>query len=199
MSIRVCASAHITSTVDGLSLAPSWHRRIVSEVFAGSSRDGEVQRAPDPVTFIETSMLWTNTTGTAQVVDVHVIRAPRSIVTSEPNAVVLRDGLSWDVSAEPSALPPALGNIGEAGGRIQFSKQSWNTQYGRLYVDEDRQTYIAPVGVVDPGRSVHVRYRCALQTPGLWREGVQPRHEAFARWVRLRMWAGPLIEEVLVP
>lgn len=198
MSIRVCAAGYIDSTPDGLSMAPAWNRRIVAEAFTGSTRDGEVQRAPDPVTFIESSMLWVNTTGMPQAVTVHVIRAPRSIVTSDPNAVVLRDGVSWDIAASPAALPPELGSLGESGGRIQFSKTTWNTQFGRLFIDEDRQTYVVELGAVEPGQAVHVRYRCAVQTPGLWREGVQPRHEAFARWVRLRMWAGPVTEEVLV-
>lgn len=196
MSLQICTSEWMISNPRGTGLSAAWLPRIVSERFAESVKDGEVSRAPDPVPVIDVDLIWTNNTGAWQNCHLIVERAPRSIVTSNPNTIVLEDGVSWDVGVSPRAAVPISSGDG-IGARIKTTPNILNeTIYGRLFVDWDGWCSRYAIGTVADGETVQVRYQCTLTTPGSWRGGSSPLHQAHARWARLFLWAAPLLEVV---
>ncbi|TWH37590.1 hypothetical protein L612_007800000010, partial [Rhodococcus rhodochrous J38] len=132
MSLRVCTADFMASTNKGTGFAPSWLPRLVAERMASSSRDGTTDRAPDGVPFIETDILWTNTTEDPQHLHMSLHRASRSLVTSNPNTVTLDDAYSFDVGLSPAAPIPAVTNNG-FGARLKASRStSTSVLFGRL-------------------------------------------------------------------
>lgn len=193
MSLRICTAEFMASTSKGTGFAPSWLPRMVAERMASSSRDGTTERAPDGVPFIETDILWTNTTGDPLHLHMSLHRASRSLVTSNPNTVTIDDAYSFDVGVSPSAPIPAVTNNG-FGARLKASRStSTSVLFGRLFRDIPDWISNVDIGPIDPGESLHFRYRALYSTPGQWRTGTSSRHEMYARWARLRLWSAPWV------
>lgn len=196
MSIKVCTAEGLLSTVDGMDLSRSYFPRIVAESFLESTKDGPIQRAPDPVTMIDGDLTWFNNSSDAQMVTVQVIRAPRTIVAQSPSTVVIHDAWSWAVGASPTADYPTI--IQDAfGGRVQLDRQevaAEDLRYGRFFADGDSAQSWVPIGRVEPMESLHFRYLAAVQTPGAFTapSEYEPRWEAAARWTRLLALAAPV-------
>lgn len=193
MSLRICTAEFMVSTNRGTGMAESWLPRIVAERMVTSGRDGATERAPDQVAFIDTDLLWTNTTGDPQHLYMSVHRASRSLVTSTPNTVTLDDAWSFDVGDSPAAPIPAANDKG-FGARIKRNRSTETTvSFCRLFRDIPDWVSNVDIGYIGPDESVHVRYRALYSTPGEWRTGNSARHEMYARWARLRLWASPWV------
>jgi hypothetical protein len=194
MSMKICTLEYLISDSNGLGFAKSWLPRMVSERFAPSTKDGLVDRAPDPIPFIDTDISWTNSAAEPQHLAMAVHRASRTIITSNPNTIVLDDAYSWDVGPSPLAPRPS-GTFNGFGGRVKTTRSTDTTppQFSRLFQDQADWIHYEEIGRIDPGDTVHFRYMCLFSTPGEWRAATQPRHEAYARWVRLRLWAAPMV------
>lgn len=192
--ISICVGQHMISAPGKLGLAQSWFPRVVAERMVVSTRDGVVERAPDPIVFIDAEMSWTNSTGTLQHARMNVHRASRQLITSNPNTLALDDGCVWDVGVNPNAPAPTPNRSGN-GLRLKMTRSYQNDlQFARMFTDLDDWSSLEDIGKVYPGETVHFRYRCVFSTPGEWRTALQPRHEAYARWVRLRLLASPMSE-----
>lgn len=198
MSLRVCtAEGWMLSNEYGLEFADAWFPRLIAEQFSASAEDGDVDRAPDQLPFIDAEFLWTNTTDTVQHVAVAVHRGPRSFVTTNPNTIAFDDATSWDVADSPSAPRPSMTNNG-VGGRVQVTRPSNQTmQFGYLLADRDDGVFYDEIGFVEPEQTLHYRYMGLFSTPGTWRVPENPRYEMYARWVRLRAWASPAVDGVV--
>lgn len=196
MSLRICTSEWMISDLNGVDFAEAWLPRVAAVRFATSSKDGQIQNSPDPVPLIDTDLIWTNSTGAWQNCHLGIHRAPRSVITSNPNTVVLDDAWSFDIGVSPqAALPSAVGS--GIGARIKTTPSQLNqTIYSRLFNDWDDWISMHQLGAVADGETVHVRYQCLLTTPGEWRGGTSPLYQALARWVRLRLFCAPLLEVV---
>lgn len=196
MSIKVCTSEGMISTVNGLGMSRAWYPRIVSEAFLESTKDGEIKRSPDPVTMIEGDLSWTNNNDDAQHVFVQVLRAPRSIVAQSPSTVVIHDAWSFAVGKSPTADYPSV--IQDTfGGKLQFDRPAAAAAdliYARQFFDGDATQAWVTVGQVDPQESMHFRYLAAVQTPGVWTSPSEfdSRWEANARWARLIAFVTPV-------
>lgn len=190
MSLRVCVAEFMISDSTGTGFARSWLPTMVAERMAVSGRDGEVDRAPDQIPFIDTEILWTNTTDETVHVMVSVHRASRFLLTSSPNTLVLDDAWTYDVGLSPSAPAPS-GTSNGVGTRVKTRRSYQSLVFSRLFRDYPDWISYVEVGACEPGETVHFRYRCLYSTPGEWRTAVQPRHEANARWARLRMFTAP--------
>src|SRR5512139_3347236 len=177
------------STVDGLDLRAGWFPQIVAERFLESTKDGEIKRAPDPVTMIDGDLTWFNDTDSAYRLVVQVLRAPRSIVAQNPSTVVIHDAWTWAVGFDPVADYPSV--VQDAcGGRVQVDRgsvASADLQFGRFFLDSDNSQCWVDVGTVAAGESLHFRYLAAVQTPGVWTTPSEfdGMWEASARWTRL--------------
>ena len=196
MTLKPCTSEYMLSNVRGIGMARHWYPRIVAQAFLESTKDGEIQRAPDPVTMIDGDLTWLNNTDDPQVVTVQVVRAPRTIVAQSPCTVVIQDATSFARGASPTADYPSIVQD-SAGGRMQMDRPSAaaaDLLYARLFYDFDSSQSYVPLGVVDPHESFHFRYIAAVQTPGVFTTATEfePRWEAHARWTRLLALATPL-------
>lgn len=188
---QICTAEWMVSGASGVGLSSAWLPRLVTERFVPSVRDGAVDRTPDPIPFIDAELSWTNTTGTDQHVNVSVHKASRSLVTSSPNTLVLDDAIAWSVARNPK-VPAPVAAISGAGTRLKTTQsRSSAMKYGRLYTDFDDHIDYVHIGRIAPGYTLQFRYRCLFSTPGEWRAALQPKHEAYARWARLRLWASP--------
>lgn len=198
MSVKICTAEYMISDANGFGFARSWFPRIVRERFAVSTRDsGTVDRAPDAIAFIDTDLTWTNDTAEDQHLTLGVHKASRQIITSNPNTVALDDAVTWDVGPSPVAPTPAIVNNG-MGARLKTTRNATATlELGRMFREDADSIHYEEIGLITPGNSVHVRYRALYTTPGVWRSAVAPRHEAFARWCRLRLWASPYVTGVI--
>jgi hypothetical protein len=196
MSLKICCSEAMISDTNGVGMRLSFFPRVVAEAFLTSTKDGTIERAPDPVTMIDGSLSWFNNSNDDQMVMVNVHKASRSIVTTNPVTVVIHDAWSFDVGVDPQAdLPSAVQDAG--GGRVQIDRQdiaAADVQYGKFFLDLDDYNEIVPIGLVKNGNSLSFRYQAQVQTPGTWTlaSGFQPDYEATANWTRLQAIAWPV-------
>lgn len=191
MSIAICGSEWMISGPNGTGFADGWLPRIVAQRFVVSTRDGEVQRAPDPVPFIQAEMSWSNDTGATQRCWLGTHRAPRVIVAANPNTYALDDAISWDVGLSPNAPQPYATENG-IGARLQTTPNTANEMgYTRMFRGWDDSVRMDEIGEVADGQTVHIRYAALYTTPGSWRAPNQGLQVVRAYWVRLRLWATP--------
>lgn len=197
MSLKVCTSEFMLSTTAGVGLRKSWLPRLVNSAFLESTKDGDIERSPDPVQMIDGDLTWFNNSKDDQVVDVMVHRAPRSIVAQNPVTVIILDGWSFDIGEAPDADFPSL-EQDWFGGKVQIDRPNVaaaDLLFGRYFFDaDDCQTWVH-LGLVPAQQAFHFRYLCSVQTPGLWTKPSEfdARYEAHARWARLEAWAGPAV------
>lgn len=196
MSIKVCTSEYMLSTVNGLDMRRNWFPSVVAERFLQSKKDGQISRSPDPVTMIDGDLTYFNNTPDPVYITVQVIRAPRSIVAQNPGTVVIHDAWSWAVGKSPTADFPSV--IQDSfGGRGQVDRPENAADkllFGRFFADGDSSQAWVNVGQLDAQDSLHFRYLAAVQTPGVWTtpSEFEPRWEAQARWTRLLAFAMPI-------
>ncbi|MFA5707944.1 hypothetical protein [Mycolicibacterium sp.] len=196
MSIKVCSSEYMLSTVGGLDMRRNWFPQIVAERFLGSTKDGPITRAPDPVAMIDGDLTWFNNTDDPYYVTVQVLRAPRAVVAQSPVTVVIHDAWSHAVGRAPVADYPSV--IQDSfGGRVQVDRPeiaAADLRYGRYFADGDATQSWVDVGEIPPQQSMHFRYIASVQTPGTWTapSEFEPRWEAQARWTRLLAFATPI-------
>lgn len=196
MSIKVCTSEYMLSTVNGLDMRRNWFPSIVAERFLQSKKDAQISRSPDPVTMIDGDLTYFNNTPDPVYITVQVIRAPRSIVAQNPGTVVIHDAWSWAVGKSPTADFPSV--IQDSfGGRGQVDRPENAADkllFGRFFADGDSSQAWVNVGQLDAQDSLHFRYLAAVQTPGVWTtpSEFEPRWEAQARWTRLLAFAMPI-------
>lgn len=192
MSLVICTSSEwMVSGVNGTDFGDGWMPRIVMERFAASTKDGQVDRAPDPVPFIDTEMSWTNDTGVKQKLFLGTHRAPRTIVAANPNMYVLDDAISWDIAVSPNAPQPyaTKNGIGAMGQNTPFALNQ--VYYGRLFRGWDDGVRFDNLGTITDGQTIHVRYSALFSTPGSWRAPSQALQVVRAYWARLQLWASP--------
>jgi hypothetical protein len=191
MSIAICSSEMMISGPRGTGFAEAWMPRIVAERFTTSTKDGNVQRAPDPVIFIDAEMSWTNATGSDQQCWLSTHRAPRTIVATNPNTYALDDAVSFDIAVSPNAPDPYATEDG-IGCRASITPFALNQiNYGRFFRGWDDNVRFQSLGVVPAGQTAHIRYRALYTTPGQWRDPNQAFQVVRAYWVRLLLWAAP--------
>lgn len=196
MSIKVCVDENMISTVAGVGMRRNWFLRPVAEAYLKSTKDGEISRAPDPVTMIDGDVPWYNNSGAAQNVWVQVIRAPRDLVAQSPSTVEIHDAWSFATGKSPSADFPSV-TQNSFGGSAQIDRQEVaadKIKYGRLFLDGDASQTFVEIGVLEPKESMHFRYQAAVQTPGTWTtpSEFEPSWEARAYWARLIVLASPV-------
>jgi len=191
MSVALCSSEWMISTPTGTDLAEGFLPRIAMERFAASTKDGSVDRAPDPVAFIDTEMSWTNDTGVQQKLMIGTHCAPRTIVAANPNLYVLDNALSYDIGLSPNAPQPyaTKNGIGAQGKSTPFALNQ--VYYGRLFRGWDDLVRFDNIGTIAAGDTVHVRYSALYSNPGQWRAPSQVLQVVRAYWVRLQLWAWP--------
>lgn len=191
MSLQICTAENLISNAGGTGFSQSWLPTMVAERLLTSTRDGPVDRAPDPVPFIDGDILYANPYGTALHAHMTVHTASRFVLSSNPNTLALDDVWTWDVGTAPAA-PLPTGTMAGFGARVKQTRTSQAPMsFARIFHDTPDHVIYVDLGEIPMGEAVHFRYRCLFSTPGNWRTPIQPRHEAAARYTRLRLWTAP--------
>lgn len=194
--IKPCTAEYMVSDTTSTRMRKSWYPRVVAEQFLESTKDGDIERAPDPVTMIDGKLAWFNNTGDDQMVSVMVHRSSRGIVTTDPCTVVIQDAWSWQVGKQPQAPRPTIVQD-SFGGRLQVNKAATepdDLKYGRFFLDCDASQAWVSIGLVKDQEALQFWYLSSVQTPGVFISPTKfdPRWEARARWTRLQAFAAPV-------
>ena len=192
MSIRICADDYFRVDPGRLELSSAAITREVTARNVASDRDGEVDRVADPVRMIDATSSWTNTRRVAQRVAVRLHIGPRSIVTSNPNAVAMTDWSGYEVGRNP-IVDTMTEYHGAHLARFRLNVPTdQGFAYGTRFDDiPDRVIWYELPDAAQPGDTAMVTFRTLLTTPGLWREPSTFMFEARAYWVRMQLWAMP--------
>lgn len=188
MSVRVCTDEHFTSTSVLTAFALGVLPRLVTEQRAVSAHDGDIQQLADPLVMMDSTLRWRNDSGLDQQALVEVTMAPRSVVTSNPNAIAIRDDYGVAIGTAPDQ-PSTQSSLGEMLVRYRindFRAPSMAFQTGF----DDRPGGSVPlcVGVVPPGHELVFRYVCSVSTPGHWRTPDTPRMNVRVNYTALALY-----------
>ncbi|MCM6774967.1 hypothetical protein NDR87_26340 [Nocardia sp. CDC159] len=200
----VCVSRNLDLTAGKLGVEPWSVFRLVADVTGTSTGDGALTRntrLPGKL-MINTSVSWVSNSPLPSQMMLRVTRAHRSIVSSNPNAVQMRD--AWEVGIDEAPRTPdpsrvlnsQFGTAADLG--VDTTAQPY---YGRIYLHAD--TTSSDTWFDDPlpaGSTITIAYRCYVWTPPPWSNNAsanQPVHEAYARSTRLQLFAAPLQDEAL--
>lgn len=197
---NVCIGENLTTGPGGNLLLEPWSiPRPVADARALSSGDGalgSVQSLPGLLR-LDLRLSWRNDAPLPQGIKILMVRATRSIITSNPNAVQFRDRWTWAIDGEPST--PVTTSI--FNGRLGAA---WDGQTntvsepnpGKLWTWDDVNSAEEWVPrELEPGQQINVWYRCYVHTPPPWSDNANrnsPQHDARAHWVRGMLWAYPV-------
>ena len=191
MSVRICTDDYFRVEPGRLSLAPTAIAREVSARNVASERDGDLDRIADPVRMVEATSSWTNRHRVQQRVAVRLHIGPRSIVTSNPNAVSITDWSGYEIGRNP-IVDTMTEYHGAHLARFRLNVPTdQGFAYGTRYDDIPDRVIWYELGTARPEETAMVTFRTLLSTPGLWREPSTPFFEARAYWIRMQMWSMP--------
>ena len=151
---------------------------------------------------IESESGWTNDTPVDHMVLIRVIRSWRGWLTSNPNAIQLRDRWTWALDREPS-IPVTTGIFNsQVGSAIDLGTNSVSEpNVGRQWVWTPVTMSDEWVGPMAPGQRINVHYRAYAWTPPPWSDNANknsPQHTVAARWTRVQLMAFPQQGSVVV-
>lgn len=197
---NVCIDENLTTSNVGLPLMQRWAvPRLVASVRAASGGDGRLTKSEISLPgkpLINRTVEWVNDTPLEQPVRILVTRASRSILTSNPNAIQVRDRWTYAIDAEPE--DPTVTSIfnGQFGGAIDLGTNSVSEpEPGRLWLwagTNSEDEWISPK--LQPGQKLKMWYKCFVWTPPPWSNNANknsPEHEVYVNWTRLQLIAHP--------
>ncbi|UYL88140.1 hypothetical protein SEA_EVAA_29 [Gordonia phage Evaa] len=195
--VRVCISENLDVANGELRLQPWSVPRLVGDVVAASGGDGTVypQLTLPGKLMIDRQLSWTNDAPVDQSVLLRVTRAQRDWVTSNPNAIQIRDRWSTAIDRTPE-VPVTTGMYNsQVGSAIDLGTNTVaEPNIGRHWVSQDAHSADEWLGEIAPGQTINVWYRCYLWTPPPWSDNANkgsPQHSARVRWARLQLLAFP--------
>lgn len=196
--VEVCVSQNLSIDDGVLGIAPWASPRVVASVRAASTGDGPIDATitlPGKL-LIDASTSWTSDSPVDCMVLLRVQRAYRSFLTSNPNAVQIRD--RWTSRIGPGVPDvPDVSNVYQSqfGGALDLSSNSVATPItGRMWQYQDTHLTEDWLGPVESGETLTVWYRAYAWTPPPWSDNANlddPQHEVAVRAVRLVLMAFP--------
>jgi hypothetical protein len=195
-NLKIQTAEYMLSTTAGLAPRMNWFPRILTQSFLQSTKDGPIQISPSPVTMISGNMTWYNASPDPEYVWVLVHRAPRAITAQDPSCVIITDGWSFQVGANPQATTPAYTDDW-FGGKLMIDRPDTDAAdltYARYFLEGDDLVAYVPVGIVPAGQSFEFLYQAAVQTPGAFTTPTAFTGEwsAYAYWTRLVALGSPV-------
>lgn len=194
---NVCIGEGLTTDEAGqLRVQPYTVPRPVSDGRALASGDGALGQVINLPGLLRLNYAasWRNDTPVPQGIKIMVVRASRSIVTSNPNAVQFRDRWTWAVDRPPSRPVVTTQHNGRVGAGLDLQTNTVGEPLpGVLWTWEDTNCVEEWLPrELQPGQQVNVWYQAYVWTPPPWSNNANknsPRHEARANWVRVILWA----------
>lgn len=195
---QVCVDRNMAIIGGKLGLAPWSRPRMVGQVVANSAADGAIssaglQNQPGRL-LINATIAWTNDSPLTALVQLQVIRAYRTLISSNPNVVEMWD--RWSTGIDK--LPPAPDSYALVNSLLTLGPDVGTDNNAQPYYQRIHQDYPASCGEewfeLAPGSTLNVWFRTYVWTPPPWSNNASannPLHEAWARSVKLRLWAYP--------
>ncbi|WP_067671895.1 DUF7172 family protein [Nocardia miyunensis] len=198
MAPQVCTDRNLRITSGTLGLEKWSAPRMVLQASVASTADGAITGAgfttiPGKL-LIDASMSWTSDSPLPLMMRLQVIRSYRTIICSNPNAIQIWD--SWTTGIDQAARTPDTYSVVNSLTTLGVDIGTDNTSqpyYGRIHQDypacSTEEWWELPAGSV-----LNIKYRAYVWTPPPWSNNASantPLHEAWARGVKLRLWAFP--------
>jgi hypothetical protein len=198
---NVCIDENLTTDAAGLLLLQPWAvPRLVADVRAISGGDGTLfpEQALPGKLLIDQKVGWRNETPLEAMVQIRIVRAAKSWIVSNPNAIQFRD--RWTYTIGKNGLTPTIPVTtgiynSQVGSAIDCGTNSVaEPNPGRQWVWASANCADEWVGPIQPGEKINLWYRCYVWTPPPWSDNANknsPLHEAHARWTRIMLTAFP--------
>ncbi|RJO72967.1 hypothetical protein D5S18_22075 [Nocardia panacis] len=201
---QVCVDRNLRIAGGQLGIEKWAAVRLVAETTAVSTGDGAITgnglTSQPGRQMIDAALSWKSDSPLRLMMRLQVIRAYRTIICSNPNAVQIWD--SWTAAVD--AVPRTPDNYSAANGLTTFGFDVGTdnaSQPSKGVISQDYPVSATEDWIELPaGSTLSVRYRCYVWTPPPWSNNAsanQPVHEADARSVRLRLWAYPSADEAV--
>lgn len=195
---QVCVSRNLSITGGALGIQPWSVFRLVADVTGNSVGDGAMTRTtrlPGKL-MIDQQISWTSDSPLPARILLRVTRAHRTIVTSNPNAIQIRDVWETGIDQPPRTPDPSRVLQSQFGTSLDMGTNNVSEpHYGRVFRSQDTHSSEQWIPDLLPaGSTITVHYRAYVWTPPPWSDnasGNQPLHEAYARWTRLQLFALP--------
>lgn len=197
---NVCIDENLTTTVGGLLQMTKYSvPRLVQDVMVKSSADGKFtapQITLPGVLMMNQQISWKNDSPLPASLLISVTRSTRNWVTSNPNAIQIRD--RWTRTVDRAPDMPVVTSIsnGRTGSAIDLGTNSVaEPNKGRQWLwmgTHDSDEWYPQL--IEPNSVFNLWYQCYYWTPPPWSDNANqnvPRHEVYSRWTRLRLWAFP--------
>lgn len=201
---EVCASRNLNTTNPALALEKWSVPRMVAQVSGNSAGDGAISSAglttqPGRL-MVDLSLSWTSDAPIPLAMRLVVIRAYRTIITSNPNLVQIWD--SWDYGIDRAAATPSSYNLVNSLCTLGFDIGTDNAAqpYPGKFTNDFPATASEEWYTLPAGSTLNVKYRSYCWTPPPWSNNANansPVHEAWARSAKLRLWAFPQPDEAV--
>lgn len=197
---NVCIDENLTTDDVGALRLQRWSvPRSVADVRVVSTGDGPLTKPETALPgklMLDKKVTWLNDTPLPQPVVIRVTKASRSILTSNPNAIQVRDRWTYAIDTDPAE--PVTSSIfnGQFGGADDFGTNTVAEPVpGRLWLWSDTSMSEEWVPrLLEPNQKLTVWYRCYVWTPPPWANNANknsPAHEVYVNWVRLQLLAFP--------
>lgn len=198
---NVCVDENLTTDASGLLILQPWSvPRLVADVRAASGADGTLfpeQSLPGKL-LIDQRLGWRNDSPLEAMVLIRVVRASKSWITSNPNAIQFRDRWTYTIDEDDvTPSPPVVTGIynSQVGSAIDVGSNAVaEPNPGKQWVWTDANSADELVGPVAPGEKLNVWYRAYVWTPSPYSDNANknsPQHVANAGWARIRLRAFP--------
>lgn len=200
---NVCLSPALTTDQQGrLRLQPFAVPRVPTgcDVIAKSGGDGKVfpdEELPGKL-LIDRKMQWYNDTPLEHMVLIRATRSWRGWVTSNPNAIQVRDRWESAINDMPP-MPTALDNTNsEVGSAIDISTDTTaEPKAGRHWSWRDATCEDEWVGPIAPGDQLNMWYQAYGWTPPPWADNANsasPQHNLTVNYTRLQLMVFPIYD-----
>jgi hypothetical protein len=197
---NVCVGENITTDDTGqLRLQPWSTVRLVADVKAmADDGDGRITK---PLTalpgklLIDQKVSWRNDSPLPAQVLITVTRSSRYWLTSNPNAIQIRD--RWTTAIDTPAGTPITTSIynSRCGSAVDIGTNSVaEPEPGRQWRWADAFSTDEWLAPIDPESTLNLWYRCYAWTPPPWSDNSNkssPQHQIRAGWTRISLHAFP--------
>lgn len=198
---NVCVDENLSTDESGLLvIQPFAVPRRVARVKALSGGDGTLfpQVALPGKMLINAKVGYRNVNPEPVQMVVRVVRASKSWITSNPNAIQFRDRYTYVIDmddVEPSVPVTTSIYNSQCGSAADLGTNSVaEPNPGKQWMWVDANSADEWVGELQPGEKLNVWYRQYVWTPPPFSDNAnknKPEHKAYGQWAAVELWAYP--------
>ena len=207
---QVCVDRNLkTSGGDATLGLQRWSApRPVAEMSATSTGDGAISSSgltsqPGRL-MVDATVSWTSDSPLSSRVRLQVIRPYRTLISSNPNALQIWEAWNSRIGSTLPVVPTVPNSYAAVNSLCTLAFDAGTNSSALPYRGYCYQDY--PHSMVEDwyevpaGDTLAIHYRAYVWTPPPWSNNASanaPIHEAYARGVKLRLWAFPTQDEAV--